>query len=338
MSLADELVICHWYYLTFIPFPVHKRFLFLVSLAFCLAGKAFAQHFVVARTGLFAPQHKQVLLLQDNASGKKMVFFKTNLYVNTDGTPISYHPLDLGGANKAINNIGNAIVVKRVGSNSNLCLNSHTYQEAMDVFKRYRDSGYVAVPAGYLITWDNVLIPETVNGHRKPCIIKTGKYQGYFASATSLKNGLTSNRGECECNNQVNPLEVPALVLAGGSTNPVAAYGAKVGDLVIAYNSSNGKLVYAIINDKGPANNLGEGSVLLNMKLANKTTFPTNQREANNLSINSNIPIAIIPGSLSFHSTRPYTNENIISRVDAWLSEAGFRSKDDLIRYLVAVK
>jgi len=179
-----------------------------------------------------------------------------------------------------------------------------------------------------------VLIPEKINGIEKPCIIKTGEYKGYFSSATSLTNGLTTDKGECECNNQVNPLKVPALVLAGGNDNIVRKYGAKIGDLLVAYNPENNKVVYAIINDSGPKHNLGEGSVLLNMKLLDRSEFPKTRKDTYKLATANDIIIAVIPGSKSFDTKKPYTLENISERVTSWLNKAGFETESEFIEFL----
>ena len=300
----------------------------LLCLLFTVPISSRAQRFEVVDQGLFASQQRKIFLLQDTLTGKKIIFFRTKLQVNTDGTPISYHPYDLHGETKAINTIGNAVAVRRKGSSKNLCLDRKTYKEAVQVFASYRDSGFEAVPEGYEITWKNVLAAERVGSLEKPCIIKTGPYAGYFGSLTSLNNGLTANRGECDCNNQVNPLEVPALVLPGGN-NPVRNYGARVGDLVVAYNPANDSLVYAIINDQGPAHNLGEGSVLLNMTLLGLTEFPKNRKATYKLVPRNDIIIAIIPQSATYNRIRPYTAANIHKRVTDWLAEVGIRTKDD---------
>ncbi len=300
----------------------------LFCLTFIVPIVSHAQRFKVMDEGVFAPQQKKVLLLQDTLTDKKIIFFRTKIQVNTDGTPISYHPYDLHGETKAINTIGNAIAVRKEGSSKNLCLDRKTYKEAIQVFASYRDSGFEIIPEGYEITWKNVLAAERVGNTDKPCIIKTGPYAGYFGSLTSLGNGLTTNKGECDCNNQVNPLEVPGLVLPGGN-NVVRNYGAKVGDLVVAYNPANDSLVYAIINDQGPAHNLGEGSVLLNMTLLGLTEFPKNRKATYQLIPKNDIVIAIIPQSTNYERVRPYTAANVSKRVADWLEGAGIRNKED---------
>ena len=60
-----------------------------------------AQNFTVSQTGVFRPQNQKVLLLKDSTSQKKVILFQTKLRVNTDGSPLSYHPQDPRGRDKA---------------------------------------------------------------------------------------------------------------------------------------------------------------------------------------------------------------------------------------------
>jgi len=289
------------------------------------------QTYQVSQTGIFTPQHKKVLLLKEPTGQNNIILFQTRLRVNTDGSPMSYHPQDPRGTDKALNNICNAIVVKRVGSNKNLCFTS--FGEAINVFKQFRDSNYQTVPPGFRITWENVLATVKENGKNVPCVFKTGAHQGYFGSLTALKNGLTGDLGECEVNNQVNPLTVPALVLVGGD-NVVKNFGAKVGDLLVAFNPKTQLISTAIIGDTGPRDNLGEGSVFLNMKLLGTTTAPTNKIETFGLSIeNAQVLVAIIPASRLFkvEGNRPYSAENIDSRVRDWQTKAGFATPEKFL-------
>ena len=187
----------------------------LVTLALSLlpASIVDAQDFRVAQSEVFRPQDKKVLLLKDasDASGdRKIILFQTNLRVNTDGSPLSYHPQDPRGRTKALNNICNGIAVRRVGSNNNLCFSA--FGQAIGVFERWRDSNFQTVPAGFRISWQNVFAAVKENGKDVPCVFKSGEFKGYFGSLTALKNDLTTNKGECEINDQVNPMTVPALV------------------------------------------------------------------------------------------------------------------------------
>lgn len=110
-----------------------------------------AQNYEVSQTGVFPPQNKKVLLLKEPASQKTIILFQTKLRVNTDGSPLSYHPQDPRGKDKALNNICNAIVVNKGASKENLCFTK--FNEAISVFERFRDSNYQTIPQGYRITW-----------------------------------------------------------------------------------------------------------------------------------------------------------------------------------------
>ena len=302
----------------------------MTALLFC-ASSASAQNYKVSQTGLFGKHDKKILLLKESTSQKRIILFQTNLRVNTDGSPMSYHPQDPRGKDKALNNVCNAIVVQKNGATENLCL-TH-FSEAIGIFERFRDSNY-AIPQGYRITWRNVLAAVKENGKDVPCIFKSGQFRGYFGSLTALKNGLTGAKGECDINNQVNPMTVPALVLVGGE-NAVKAFGAKVGDLLVAYNPETQLFSSAIIGDTGPKDNLGEGSVLLNMKLRGTTAPPTNKKETFELSIEeAQVLVAIIPGSRLFRKTTPYTAENIDQRVRHWQGDAGFDTPKKFIEFM----
>jgi hypothetical protein len=303
----------------------------LLLLLVCASASS-AQEFTVAQSKVFTPQNKKVLLLKDRASDRKIILFQTNLRVNTDGSPLSYHPQDPRGRTKALNNICNGISVRRVNSNANLCFTA--FGEAIRVFEKFRDSNFQTVPPGFRITWKNVLATVQENGKDVPCVFKSGEFKGYFGSLTALRNELTTGRGECDVNDQVNPMTVPALVLAGGQ-NPMRDFGAKVGDLLIAFNPRTQLFTAAIIGDTGPADNLGEGSVALNMKLLGTTTPPTNKEETFRLSIeNTKVLIAIIPGSRLFNVAKPYTADNIDQRIRDWRAAAGFTTPEKLIEMM----
>jgi hypothetical protein len=302
----------------------------LLACVFPVSG----QDYKVSQTGIFTPQHKRVLLLTEPTGQNNLILFQTKLRVNTDGSPMSYHPQDPRGKNLALNNICNAIVVKKGTSTDNLCFKN--FGEAIGVFEQFRDSNYQTVPPGFRITWENVLPAVRENGKDIPCVFKTGDFKGYFGSLTALKNDLTGNKGECEVNNQVNPLKVPALVLVSGQ-NVVKDFGAKAGDLLVAYNPKTQLFVSAIIGDTGPKDNLGEGSVLLNMKLRGSTTPPTNKAETFKLSIeDTQVVVAIIPASRLFQieGNKPYSEENINSRIRAWQTKAGFASPEKFLELM----
>src|SRR5262249_55650446 len=151
-------------------------------------------------------------------------------------------------------------------------------------FEMFRDSAFTKVPDGYRITWQNALAAVDDHGTKRPCVFTSGPFRGYFGSLTALRNGLSGNKGECDLDDQVNPMAVPALVLVGGNS-AVRTFGAQVGDLLVAFNPRTGLVSSAIVGDTGPPDNLGEGSVSLNMKLRGIAAPPTNKQETFKLSI-----------------------------------------------------
>jgi hypothetical protein len=103
----------------------------------------------------------------------------------------------------------------------------------------------------------------------------------------------------------------------------------------VAHNPKTQLFSAAIIGDTGPKDNLGEGSVLLNMKLLGRNVPPTNKAETFKLSIdNTQVLVAIIPASRVFQEIKPDTTENINQRVEDWQKEAGFATPEKFIEFM----
>lgn len=285
----------------------------------------------VIQNGTFTPQNKAVKLVTrqgDAAAMNKIIFFKTSLRVNTDGAPNSYHPRDLTGSVRAINNICNGVSVNKNGVTLGCA-------SARQVFAQFRDNNF-RVPAGHRINWQNVIAATTdASGRKVPCVFQSGEFAGYFGSLTSLKNGLDGEAaGECGQLNQLDQRIIPAFVLPGGQ-NVVKSFGAGVGDLLVAFNPRNNVVSAAIVGDTGPAKKLGEGSVGLNMTLLGRTEQPMTYSDALRLDTGTDtMLIAIIPNSRTFNPLRPFTKENLADRVQAWLSQAGFASQQDFVDFM----
>lgn len=279
-----------------------------------------AQSFQLSETGLFEPQNKKILLFKD-AMNKKLLVFKTDVQVNTDGAPNSYHPMDVHGDSLAINSVGNAITVKKNKVNV-------PYKELIGVFRQWKDSNYSVIPNGYEITWKNVFAH---NQNEKPCIVDSGKYKGFLVSQTTLKN--IPNGVRCNPANEINSNEIPGFVIPGDTTKFLGINGARVGDLVVGYNPKTDKLVHAVIYDTGPNKKLGEGSVKMNMLLKGKTNLPKNIKDSYALALDNAI-ISIIPQSKSFQRQRPFSLENIKTRTENWLKESGFKDEQSFKKFL----
>ena len=159
-------------------------------------------------------------------------------------------------------------------------------------------------------------------------VFASGTYKGYLGSLTSLKNNLSGEAaGECTAANQLDERYVPALVIAGGS-NPLRDYGVSMGDLLIAINPSNGAIQAAVVGDTGPSDNLGEGSVALNMSLLKRTRQPKNYSDAKALDTGpQEVIVAVIPKSSGYKELQqPYTLDNITARATDWLASHGYGS------------
>lgn len=293
---------------------------------------AYGQQCKGLQEGIFQPQNKKVRLvkrLSDTSGSYKIIFFRTSLRVNTDGAPVSYHPQDLRGSQKAINNICNGIAVYKAGSTTPL-----ECPAAREIFAQFRDNNW-KVPAGYKIEWQSVIASRVENGRTIPCIFQSGEFKGYFGSLTSLKNDLSgAAAGECGSLNQLDQRVIPAFVIPRGQ-NVLRDFGAGVGDLLLAYNPRNGNASAAIIGDVGPPKKLGEGSVGLNMTLLGKTSQPVTYSEALQLDTgNDQMLIAIIPRSKTYNLRKPYTKENIIERVEGWIRQAGFADQAEFVNFM----
>ena len=314
-----------------------KMSLSFLTMCICVifASSARAQSYSIEKEAVFVPENKKILLLRDSAHAEnRVILFKTDLAVNTDGAPTSYHPQDPQGQTKAMNTVCNAIAVRRVGQPENLCMFKATKLEAINVFEKWRDSGYLITPAGYRITWNNVLAgTKDSAGNIVPCIFRnSGRYNGYFGSLKKQRQTgcLPDSRGECEVKDQLNSLEIPHLVMVKGE-NPLKAFGAKVGDLVVAYNPATNKTSFAVVGDVGPERNLGEGSVKMNMTLSGRTVPPKTRDETNRFFTVKKVVVAIIPSSVLISIAKPYTVENITEAVSKWQREAGFNTPEKFI-------
>lgn len=324
--------------------------LFLTLIA--LSPQLFGQDFKQSDFYIFKPQNKKVAQLE-NSNKEKIIVFKTNMAINTDGTPLSYHPYDLPANSKALNFMENGVAIYRLSDSRCISIPRKDLSEypsrfkenvkfdpkkisdtekkefitlSRKIFKEWRDKGYPKEQIdGYAIIWQNVI----VNKDGKPCVFQKSKqFNGYFASMTHEQNDIKNDTSECQCANQLDPFKIPSIVLNTG-----IKYGASLGDLVVAYNPKTNTLVHAIIGDSGPGNNLGEGSILLNSKLK-KFEIPKGRDEIRALAIDDDVYIAIIPHSKKFKLVKPYTAESITERVTKWFASQGYNNKDEIIKLL----
>jgi hypothetical protein len=103
----------------------------------------------------------------------------------------------------------------------------------------------------------------------------------------------------------------------------------------VAFHPKTTRFTPAIVADTGPADNLGEGSVFLNMTLLGTTVPPTNKAETFKLAISdTEVLIAILPGTRSFQVVKPFEADNIDARVRRWQQDAGFTTPEQFIELM----
>ena len=310
----------------------------LAAGALCLSGCEWPVQIkagcTLIRSELFAPSGSTqrelvgVVGAQEGAANRPTILFEAPLRVNTDGAPNSYHPDDLRGTSKAINSICHAVTLRPAGTSKPItCAASIPLIRSM--FDQLAVKDVWAPPAGYTVRWQSVIAArENAAKQLVPCTFRSGPYAGYLGSLTALKQGV-SQKGECEVLNQLDQRFVPGLVLAG-NPNPMRDFGASRGDLVLALNPRTGVFQAAVIADDGPEDNLGEGSVALNMALLGITNQPTTYTEAIKLDTGrQEIIVATLPGT---KMTGPFTAGAIEAKLEAWAGSNGFVDAAGLAR------
>lgn len=210
--------------------------------------------------------HKQVSVWRDSQAA---LAFADALHVNTDGSSRSYKVEDFWGEKDAINNLCNAM--------SDACAGLKTeaqQRERREATQKARLAGW---PKDQLAA--TRIAPDIIPMRDgKPC----PEVDGFLVSATALQNPDVADR--CSLKRYSDTAVVPGLVLPGrGNQKKVPTLFEKahagVGDLMIAYYPARDALVYGVVNDLGPRNELGEVSVALAGTLLGKTAPPANYME-----------------------------------------------------------
>lgn len=162
-------------------------------------------------------------------------------------------------------------------------------------------------------------------------VFRSGPYAGNFGSITSLRNQVSPPQaGECSLNDQIDQRFVPAVVLPSGH-NPLQEFGARIGDLVLVINPVTGISVATVLADVGPPDNLGEGSVALNMRLLGVTRQPRTHQDALHLDTAAiQMVVTVLPNTGEFQPVRRFSAENLAQRLQAWQKQNGFERPDSL--------
>lgn len=175
----------------------------------------------------------------------KAIAFASQMQVNTDGAPDSYHPEDIG-----ITHICNGVSVGQSCSWKAKCLPDFRQAKA----EHFNGSTKICF---FAMATDAQGVPIIQSD--------TDPKPGYFVSTTALKQpGEDARTPQAQLDSNTIPFAViPGTWQRSGKPGP------KLGDFGIAYRRSNGKAAFLVIGDTGPRNKLGEGSVTLHQALGN---------------------------------------------------------------------
>lgn len=206
-------------------------------------------------------------------TGVASLYYSAKLAVNTDGSSRSYHPDDPRAQRLALNNIANAISAIHGPDGSNLDCSPRRgacFQTYIEAFEKARDgkwkpSGTYRIKTDGMIPWKK----DAVLGWNVPCTIPSGKSAGYFVSQTSFL--LDPSKPVCDQERYLDSLTYNAIVLPRGTKWASQKQIAKDGDLVVVQNLKNRAIAFAIVGDRGPAKDLGEGTIALAARLGQKT-------------------------------------------------------------------
>jgi hypothetical protein len=173
------------------------------------------------------------------------IAFASQMQVNTDGAPDSYHPDDIG-----ITHICNGVSVGPTCTWKAQCLPEFRQAKA----EGFRGPTRIC----FFAMATNASGAPLIQGNTDP-------KPGYFVSTTALKQpGQSSRTPQAQLDSNTVPFAVIPTTWQR-SDQP----GPRLGNFGVAYRRSNGKLAYFVIGDTGPRNKLGEGSVALHQALGN---------------------------------------------------------------------
>jgi len=242
----------------------------------------------LSRFATFAHAEIGAIELYRAAAPAKALLFVSQMQVNTDGAPDSYHPDNLG-----ITHLCNGL---SVGAPGRACV---WKPDCLADFRKARAAGFTGDPKICFFA-----MVTTRDG--RPVLQKEGDPKpGYYISTTALKSpGKPADRPEAQLDSNA----IPFVVIPGKWNRRFEDAG--LGDVAAVYRKSNGRLEFAVVGDTGPNNKLGEGSVALHLALGNDP-FVTRSgvRRAGHGIGGRDVVYLLFPGSRS--AMRAFTAEAI---------------------------
>lgn len=216
--------------------------IFFLSLG-CLSTAAAAECSLTTELSFRHGEIGTVQVFRD--AGSNAIVFASQMQVNTDGAPDSYHPGDIG-----ITHICNGVSVGRSCTWKADCLPEFRQARA----EHFRGPTKICF---FAMATDASGVP-IIQGASDP-------KPGYFVSTTALTQPGANPRTPQA---QLDSNTVPFAVIPS-TWQSTRKPGPRLGDFGVAYRRSTGKSAFFVVGDTGPRNKLGEGSVALHQALGN---------------------------------------------------------------------
>ena len=279
-----------------------------VAVSCCLAADTCGLSAAFARPDERGTQHVQVYggVAEPASGGSAPLAFVSDLKVNTDGTRISYKVDDPRAVNGAINDIRNAL---RTGS-------------TIADFERIAANHWEPLDQTWHVLSANVIEKNSKTG--KPCVTP----ENYLVSKTAdvAVAGAWNRDGDCDPGKWLDALTIPALVLPAPSEFQTRK--ALTRNFVVAMTLGEPhRMVFGIVGDTGPADELGEASVEMNRILNGLPagTIPRNGKDAVQRFQAPKSIILVFTGAsnrLAYPVTPQRISEQVGARFNAWGGEA----------------
>jgi hypothetical protein len=216
----------------------------LIAFAVSFESRAQPPACELAGAGEFAHDEiGPIPLFRDASTGA--IAFASQMQVNADGAPDSYHPDDIGTTH-----ICNGV---SIGA-------SCTWKaQCLPEFRQAKAEGFHGPTkiCFFAMATEASGLP-IVQGANDP-------RPGFFVSTTSLRQ---PGEGPRTAQGQLDSNTVPFAVVPS-TWNRTHQPGPRLGDFGVAVRRSTGQIEFFVIGDIGPAKKLGEGSVALHQALGN---------------------------------------------------------------------
>jgi hypothetical protein len=262
------------------------------------------------------PKDRRASVILRHDSSRKIGIFTSELRLNLDGAPNTYHPngANCSGRNcnsksRGLDHICNGLSVKDVDGNT---VPPSDSQRCLDTYRAARELGFPTCGAGEpcVSNWYG-LLTRRVEGRTVPYVWpSTHPYAGFFISTTALGRPdatLPGGRG------YVDSREVPYITVSkGGVLSNIWGYGPAMGkgQAELALVIWRQRWSFAVVADIGPANETGEASAALLHHLRGTTPGPWTK--PNPISEADPALTILLPRSSdALQSTWPLTDEAI---------------------------